>query len=95
MEIKAAGLRLRFKPSRQENARRTNAMSPTDLRLAVDAHREAIDVLSGYCAVFPVIPRHIIANHVADEIAHRIRSGIRSRRRLVRYGIEAVLRDRS
>lgn len=69
-------------------------MSPTDIRLAVEAHREAIDALAGYCAEFPMIPRHIIANHIAFEVAHRIRSGIRSRKRLVRYGIEAVLADK-
>ncbi|AIQ88020.1 protein of unassigned function [Methylobacterium oryzae CBMB20] len=41
-----------------------------------------------------MIPRYLVENHIAFEVAHRIRSGVRSRDRLVRYGIEAVLTDK-
>lgn len=69
-------------------------MSPSDIRLAVEAHREALAALTGFLSEFPMIPRYLVENHIAYEVAHRIRSGVRSRDRLVQYGIEAVLTDK-
>ncbi len=66
-------------------------MSPTDIRLAIEAHREPVEALSEYFEMFPMIPRYITENLVAFEIAVRIRAGIRSRERLVRCGIGAAL----
>lgn len=69
-------------------------MSPSDIQLAVEAHREAVSALSEFFLEFPMIPRHIVENHIAFEIAFRIRRGVKSKSRLVRYGIEAVLKDK-
>ncbi|MHB2210794.1 hypothetical protein [Methylobacterium sp. CM6257] len=69
-------------------------MSPSDIRLAVEAHKEAVEALSGFFVEFPMIPEYISKNHIAFEVAHRIRAGIRSKDRLVRYGIEAVLTNK-
>lgn len=66
-------------------------MSPSDVRLAVEAHKEAVEALSEYFVAFPIIPEYISKNHIAFEVAHRIRRGVRSKNMLVKYGIEAVL----
>jgi hypothetical protein len=93
-EINADAPGFGFELSQSSLVRRKIAMSPSDIRLAVDAHREAIEALTGYFIEFPMVPRYIVQNHIAFEVAHRIRLGIRSRDRLVRYGIEAVLRSK-
>ena len=68
-------------------------MRPDQVQLAQDAYVTAADLIDNYIDKLSVAPRHLLRNHVAFEIAYRIKQGVDRKQELIALAVQAALTE--
>lgn len=69
------------------------AMRPDQVQLAQDAYVGAADFIDNYIEKLSAAPRHLLRNHVAFEIAYRIKQGVDRKQDLIALAVQAALTE--
>lgn len=68
-------------------------MRPDQLEIAQEAYAAAADYIDKYIDKLSSTPRHILRNHVAFEVAHRMKQGVERKQDLIELAIQAALSE--